>query len=124
GDEADETFVRAQDGLVHGLPVEALGGVEFERAVDAQHVARADLRHHAGGDQHHDLAEALLRADRLRHYLAKPAQQHARTAERSTHDVIPRAHPAGAFWPRHEVSSWKQHPPRPTLAAATIHQAV
>ena len=67
------------------------GGVELERAVDAQHVDGADLRHHVGGDQHHDLVEAFLRADRLRHHLAKPAQQHARTAERATHGVIPRA---------------------------------
>jgi hypothetical protein len=69
---ADETFVRAQDGLMR-LAVEALGGVEFERPVDAQHVARADFRHHVGGDQHHDLVEALLRADLFRHHLAEPA---------------------------------------------------
>ena len=70
-----------------GVAVEALGGVKLERAVDAQHVDRADLRHHVGGDQHHDLVEAFLRADRLRHDFAEPAQQHARTAERATHGV-------------------------------------
>ncbi len=90
GDQADQAFVRAQHGLVHGLLVEAFGGVQLERAVHAQHVDGADLRHHVGGDQHHDLVQALLRADLLRHHLAKPAQQHARTAERATHDVIPR----------------------------------
>ena len=45
--------------------------------------------------------EAGLRADRLRHDFAKPAQQYARTTEGATHDVISRAlHPAGAGWPR------------------------
>ena len=87
-DQADQALVRAQHGLVHRLPVQAFGGVQLERAVHAQHVDGADLRHHVGGDQHHDLVQALLRADRLRHHLAKPAQQHARTAERATHDVI------------------------------------
>ena len=87
GDQADEALVLAQHGEVHGLAVQALGGVKLERAVDAQHVDRADLRHHVGGDQHHDLVEAFLRADRLRHHFAKPAQQHARTAERATHGV-------------------------------------
>src|SRR5262249_55468109 len=38
-------------------------------------------------DQHDNLVEALLRADRLRHDLAEAAQQHARTAERATHGV-------------------------------------
>ena len=80
--------------------VEAFGGVELECAVHAQHVDGADFRHHVGSDQHHDLVQAFLRADRLRHHLAKPAQQHARTAERATHDVIPRtAHAAGALAP-------------------------
>ena len=31
------------------------------------------------------LSKAFLRADRLRHNFAKPAQQHARTAERAAH---------------------------------------
>ena len=85
--QPDQPFVGAQHGLVHRRLVQAFGGVELERAVDAQHVDGADLRHHVGGDQHHDLVQALLRADRLRHHFAKPAQQHARTAERATHDV-------------------------------------
>ena len=101
GDQADQAFVRAQHGLVDRLLVEAFGGVQLERAVHAQHVDGADLRHHVGGDQHHDLVQAFLRADLLRHHLAKPAQQHARTAERATHDVIPRtADAAGATCPR------------------------
>ena len=72
GDQANQAFVLAQHGLVHRFALEAFGGVQLERAVDAQHVDGADLRHHVGGDQHHDLVEAFLRADRLRHHLAKP----------------------------------------------------
>jgi hypothetical protein len=64
---------------VHGVAIEAFGCIELERGIDAQHINRADLRNHVGGDQHHDLVEAFLRADRLRHHFAKPAQQHART---------------------------------------------
>ena len=37
-DQADQALVGAQHGLVDGLAVEAFGGVELERAVDAQHV--------------------------------------------------------------------------------------
>ncbi len=100
-DQADEAFVRAQHGLVHRRLVETFGGVEFERAVHAQHVDRADLGHHVGGDQHHDLVQAFLRADLLRHHFAEPAQQHARTAECATHDVIlGSAHPAEGVSPR------------------------
>ena len=87
GDEADEAFVGAQHGVVHGLAVEAFGRVKLERAVDAQHVDGTDLRHHVGGDQHDDLVEAVLRADRLRHHFAKPAQQYARTSQRAAHGV-------------------------------------
>ena len=90
-DQADQALVLAQHGLVDGLAVEALAGVELERPVHAQHVDGAHLRHHVGGDQDDDLVEAFLRADRLRHDLAKPAQQYARTTERATHDVISRA---------------------------------
>ena len=77
----------AQHGEVDGFALQAFGGVQLERAVDAQHVDGAHLRHHVGGDQDDDLVEALLRADRLRHDLAEPAQQHARTAKRATHGV-------------------------------------
>ena len=83
--QADKPFVRSQHRLVHRRLVEAFRGVERKRAVHAQNVDRAHLRHHVGGDQHHNLIQAILRADRLRHDLAKPAQQHARTAERATH---------------------------------------
>ncbi len=87
GDEADEAFPGLHRGQVDGGAVETLGGIELERAVGAQHIDRADLRHHVGGDQHHDPVEPLLRADRLRHDLAKPSEQHARAAERAAHHV-------------------------------------
>ena len=87
--QADEAFVLAQHRDVHGFGFEAFRSVQFERAVDAQHIDGADLRNHVGGDQHHDLVEAFLRADRFRHHLAEPAQQHARTAERATHRFSP-----------------------------------
>ena len=86
-DQTDQALVGAHHRAVHRVAIEALGGIEFERGIDAQHINGADLRNHVGGDQHHDLVKAFLRADRLRHNFAKPAQQHARTAERATHDV-------------------------------------
>jgi hypothetical protein len=124
GDQADQAFVGAQHRLVNRRFVQAFGGVELERAVHAQHVDGADLRHHVGGDQHHDLVQALLRADRLRHHLAKPTQQHARTAERATHDVSsvqlirPRCRPLGST--KSGNSSRRVRAP----TAATIHHAV
>ena len=124
-DEPDQALVRAQHGLVDGFRLEAFAGVQFERAVHAQHVDGADLRHHVGGDQHHDLVQAFLRADRLRHHLAKPAQQHARTAERATHDVIlGSAHPAGAGWAAGATKSGNSGRRAQAPAAATIHHAV
>ena len=86
-DQSDQALVGAHHGTVHGVAIEALGGVKFEGGIDAQHIDGADLRNHVGGDQHHDLVEAFLRADRLRHDFAESAQQHARTAERATHGV-------------------------------------
>ena len=73
GDQADETLAELERRLVHGGRVEALGGIELQHLVGAQHIDRADLRHHVGGDHHHDLVEAFLRAHRLRHHFAKPA---------------------------------------------------
>src|SRR5262249_60832716 len=68
---------------------------------------------------HTDPAHAPLRATLLRHHLAKPAQQHARTAERATHDVIPRtADAAGTPTPalRNQAEECPQGP-RPTAAS-------
>ena len=67
-----------QLGQVDGARVEALGGVEFEHAVGAQHVERADLGDHVLRDLAHDPVEPLLRLERLRHELAEPLQQYAR----------------------------------------------
>ena len=58
GDQADEALAGAHGGEVDGLAVQAFGGEELERAVAAHHVDGADLRHHVGGDQDHDLVEA------------------------------------------------------------------
>ena len=85
--QPDQAFVGAHHGLVHRLLIEALGGVELERRIDPQHVDGAHLRHHVGRDQDHDFVKAFLRADRLRHHLAKPAQQNARTAQCTAHGV-------------------------------------
>ncbi len=72
--EADQALIRTHDGLVHGFPVKALGRVKLKRGVDPQHVDGAHLRDHVGGNQHHNLVETFLRADRLRHDFAKPTQ--------------------------------------------------
>ena len=85
GDEADQALMRAQHRAMHGVAVEALGGVKLERIVDAQHVAGADLGHHIGRDQHHDLVQSLLRADLLRHGFAEPSQQDAGASRRAPH---------------------------------------
>src|SRR6516165_6161439 len=87
GHQADQAFVGPHYRAVHGVAIEAFGCIEFERRIDAQHIDGADLRNHVGGDQHHDLVKAFLRADRLRHDFAKPTQQHARTTKRATHGV-------------------------------------
>ncbi len=85
GDQADEALAGAHGGEMDGFAIETFGGEEFEPAVGAQHIDRADLRHHVGGDLDHDLVEAFLRADRLRHDLAESAQQQSRSAERAKH---------------------------------------
>ena len=74
GDQADQALAGPHGGEVHRLAVEALGGEEFEIAVVAQDVDRADLGDHVGRDQDDDAVEARLRADGLRHGLAKAAQ--------------------------------------------------
>jgi hypothetical protein len=86
-DEADKALAGAEHRFVNRLAAQAFGRIEFEAAVDAQHVDRADFRHHVGGDHHHDLVEPFLRADPLRHDLAEPSKQNARTAQRATHGL-------------------------------------
>src|SRR5262245_29490772 len=91
GDQADEALFGSQDGLVDGFAFEAFSGIKLQRSVYAQHVDRAHLGNHVDGDEHHHLVEAILCADRLRHDFAEPAQQHAWTAERATHERDPLA---------------------------------
>ena len=88
GDEADQALMGAQHGAMHGVAVEAFGGVELQRVVDAQHIDRADLGHHVGGDQHHDLVQSLLGRDLLRHGFAEPSQQDAGASRRAPHVLI------------------------------------
>ena len=92
GDEADKALMRVEDRAVDGFALQTLGGVQFERVVDAQHVAGADLGHHVGRDQHHDLVEAFLCGDLLRHGFAEPSQQDAGASRRAPHDqsILPR----------------------------------
>ncbi len=72
-------------GKVDGFRVQALGGVELEHAVGAQHVERADLGHHVLGDLAHDAVKPLLRLERLRHQLAEPFEQNARAGGQVSH---------------------------------------
>ena len=101
--QADQALMRAQDGSVHRVAVEAFGGVEFQRIVDAQHIGRAHLGHHVGGDQHHDLVQPFLGRDLLRHGFAEPSQQDAGASRRAPHVLVPS--PAR---PAHRVAgSWR-----------------
>ena len=124
GHEADQALVGAHHGVVDGVAVEAFGGVKFQRGIDAQHIDGAHLRNHVGGDQHHDLVKAFLRADRLRHRFAKPAQQHARTAERAAHGVRSLGpYLTGAQPVSHRPSS-KRNSPGTRRPAAIILKAI
>ena len=67
---------------VHRARLQALGGIELEHVVGAQHIDRAHLRDHVGRDEGDHLVEPLLGADRLRHDLAELPQEHARPGER------------------------------------------
>ena len=91
GDRADQALADAQRGLVDGLALQALGRIELEHAVGAQHIDRADLGHHVGRDLAHDLVEPVLRADRLRHDLAQAAEQDARPGGWPPHDPLSRS---------------------------------
>ena len=90
-DQADEALAGAHGGEVDRLAVEALGGVELERAVLAQDVDRADLGDEIAGDQDDKPVQPLLRADRRCHDLAETAQQNARSSESASHQSVPSA---------------------------------
>ena len=83
GDQADEAFARPHGRQMDGFAVEAFGGEQLHRAVGANDIERADLRHHVGGDEHDDAVEARLRGDGLRHDFAKPPQQQTGSARRA-----------------------------------------
>ena len=76
---ADQAVADTELGVVHGLALQALGGVELEDAVGAQDIGRAHLGDHVRRDLRHDLVKPFLRADRLRHDLAQAAEQDARS---------------------------------------------
>ena len=103
--QADQALMGAQHGAMHGVAVQALGGIQFQGVVDAQHIGRADLGHHVGRDQHHDLVQPLLGADVLRHGFAEPSQQDAGASRRAPHVLkpSPRGQPAG--WPELALTS-------------------
>jgi hypothetical protein len=114
GDQADQALMRAQHGAVHRVAVQTFGGIEFERVVDAQHVAGADLGHHVGRDQHHDLVEALLGGDLLRHGFAEPSQQDAwasrlsaasRSYRSAIASYISREGPPPVYWAISSISA-------------------
>ena len=74
-DQSDEPFAAPHRGLVDGLVVQALRRTQFQHAVGAQNIDRADLGDHVRGDVDDDAVQARLRVDRRRHDLAEPAQQ-------------------------------------------------
>ena len=80
GDEAHEAFAAAHGCQMDGFAVQTFGGEKLEPPVRSQHIERAHLRHHVGGDVHDDLVEPGLSVDRLGHGFAKPAQKQARAA--------------------------------------------
>ena len=76
GDLADKAAAGIQRHLVHGIQVEPPGGVELQHTVGAQHIDRAHLRNHVGGDLCNDLVQALLGAERFCHDLTQAAHKH------------------------------------------------
>ena len=77
--QTDKAFARAHGRQMDRFAIETLCREEFEPTVCAQHVNRANLRHHIGGDMHDDLIKARLWADRLRHGFAETAQELSRS---------------------------------------------
>ena len=131
GDQADQALMRAQHGAVDGVAVETFGGVEFERVVDAQHIDRADLGHHVGRDQHHDLVQPLLGGDLLRHGFAEPSQQDAGASRRAPHvskssPVRPADRVAGNWRKTHKTYNFihSAPPQAPTPAEIGIAKTV
>ena len=89
GDETDQALVGLHHRLVDGFAVQTFGGVEFQRAVVAQHIGGAHLGDHVGRDQHDDLVEPFLRRDLLRHDFAETSQQDAWSSRSAPHVLAP-----------------------------------
>ncbi|MNU76403.1 hypothetical protein D3C71_659550 [compost metagenome] len=87
GNRADKTLPHFQLCEMHGILVETFGGVKFQHAVGAQHVDRANLRHHVAGNLTDDLVQTVLRFKVLRHHFAQPLEQDARTCGKVSHRV-------------------------------------
>ena len=64
---------------MHGFALQTFGGVEFS-VLSTRSVAGADLGHHVAAINH-DLVEAFLCGDLLRHGFAEPSQQDAGTSD-------------------------------------------
>jgi hypothetical protein len=73
-DVADDALADAQAGAMHGVGIEALGGVELQHLAGAQNIDRADLGHHLAGDEPHDLVEPFLRGTGTRHHIPEPPE--------------------------------------------------
>ena len=77
-DRADQALAQSQLRDVDRLGVEAACGVKLQHPVGAQHVNRRHVGGHVRRDLGHDRIEPLLRAARLGHHCADPAQERAR----------------------------------------------
>ena len=87
-DQADEAFAPLHRREMDRLAVQALCGEKLKPSVGAQDIDRTDLGHHIGRDMRDDFIQPRLRADRLRHDFAEPAQQKTGTAQPATHGEI------------------------------------
>ena len=74
-DRADEALAEPQLRQVDRAGVEALGGVEFEHGVGAQHIERADLGDHVGAIWRTIWSSRSCGSSGFRHELAQPSQQ-------------------------------------------------
>src|SRR3954451_15393381 len=69
--------------------VQTFRGEQLVYITGAAQIDRTDLRHHIGGDQHHQLVETRLRARWLRHDLTQAAKQKSRTAgDHGNHQAV------------------------------------
>ena len=107
GDLADQALPDQQEGAMHRIPVQTLGGAELQLAVAAAQVDRTHLGRHRGRDQRHDGVHALLAVAGLRHHPREPLEQQSRASARRglRRAVLPRSRGAAAFRRGHAVGS-------------------